>query len=216
MGQKNETIYIVARDCMQNELLLGYLTATSMRRCVCVDDFEYFNSVDVDMIDDQRLILIDCLGFNDSVLFDTIQSIPPSKSSSTILALMNLQARGGVEKTALEFGVRGFFYEHDLIADLVKGINAILSGEVWISRQKLFECLASQKKVSLQADKKQTILTRREVEILRLLSRGGSNESIANSLCISSHTVRTHIYNIFKKIDVPNRLQASLWAAKFL
>jgi DNA-binding CsgD family transcriptional regulator len=61
-----------------------------------------------------------------------------------------------------------------------------------------------------------SILTPREIEILSLVAIGAKNEEIAEKLFISSNTVKTHIYNIFKKIDVPNRLQAALWAAKNL
>ena len=61
-----------------------------------------------------------------------------------------------------------------------------------------------------------SILTPREIEILSLVAIGAKNEEIAEKLYISSNTVKTHIYNIFKKIDVPNRLQAALWAAKNL
>jgi DNA-binding CsgD family transcriptional regulator len=49
-----------------------------------------------------------------------------------------------------------------------------------------------------------------------MISVGAKNEEIADKLFISPNTVKTHIYNIFKKIDVPNRLQAALWAAKHL
>jgi DNA-binding CsgD family transcriptional regulator len=59
-------------------------------------------------------------------------------------------------------------------------------------------------------------LTPREKEILALVSAGAKNEQIAEALHISPNTVKTHIYNIFKKIDVPNRLQAALWAVKNL
>lgn len=64
--------------------------------------------------------------------------------------------------------------------------------------------------------KEVTILTPREIEILTMVASGAKNEEIANELYISPNTVKTHIYNIFKKINVPNRLQAALWAVKNL
>jgi|GEM_PF-4210763 len=59
-------------------------------------------------------------------------------------------------------------------------------------------------------------LTRREVEILDLISNGYANQQIADELFISPHTVKTHLHNIFKKIKVKRRLQAALWAAQNL
>lgn len=55
-------------------------------------------------------------------------------------------------------------------------------------------------------------LTERECEILNEICKGESNFRIANNFFISEHTVRTHIYNIFKKISVTNRIQAANWA----
>jgi len=59
-----------------------------------------------------------------------------------------------------------------------------------------------------------TLLTPREIKILIMVGAGAENEEIAHKLGISPNTVRTHIYNIYKKINVSNRLQAVLWAAK--
>jgi DNA-binding CsgD family transcriptional regulator len=59
-------------------------------------------------------------------------------------------------------------------------------------------------------------LTLREKEILTLVALGYINEAIAEDLCISPQTVKNHIKNIFRKINVKNRLQAVLWAVKYL
>lgn len=60
------------------------------------------------------------------------------------------------------------------------------------------------------------LFSRREIETLRLLAIGASNQEIADTLCISRRTVKSHVYNIYKKMNVPNRLQAILWARKNL
>ena len=61
-----------------------------------------------------------------------------------------------------------------------------------------------------------TILTPREAEILAYLAVGATNEQIAEKLRITPHTVRNHLYNMYGKIEAPNRLQAAFWAAKNL
>ena len=61
-----------------------------------------------------------------------------------------------------------------------------------------------------------SVLTRREIEILTKAASGATNTEIANELYISSHTVKSHLYNIYKKIEVSNRIEAALWAAENL
>jgi DNA-binding NarL/FixJ family response regulator len=55
-------------------------------------------------------------------------------------------------------------------------------------------------------------LTGRELEVLRLVAAGLSNQEIATALVISEHTVRRHLQNIFAKIDVPSRAAATAYA----
>lgn len=60
------------------------------------------------------------------------------------------------------------------------------------------------------------LLTKREQEILAQLTTGEPNSVIASRLHLSEHTVKNHMYNIFRKIGVKNRLQASNWAKMHL
>jgi DNA-binding NarL/FixJ family response regulator len=55
-------------------------------------------------------------------------------------------------------------------------------------------------------------LTRREVEILRLVAEGHSNSQLARMLWVTEQTVKFHLSNIYRKLDVANRTEASRWA----
>ena len=57
-------------------------------------------------------------------------------------------------------------------------------------------------------------LSEREIEVLRLLSAGLSNQEIANQLVVAISTVKWHIYHIFNKLDVRSRTQAAIRAAE--
>ena len=57
-------------------------------------------------------------------------------------------------------------------------------------------------------------LTEREVEVLRLVAQGLSNDDIAEQLVVSERTVRTHVSNILDKLHLANRTQATLYALK--
>jgi DNA-binding NarL/FixJ family response regulator len=57
-------------------------------------------------------------------------------------------------------------------------------------------------------------LTRRELEVLRLIARGSSNREVASALVISERTVARHVQNIFAKLRVSSRASASVFAAE--
>ena len=55
-------------------------------------------------------------------------------------------------------------------------------------------------------------LTRRELEILRLVAEGHSNAQLARMLWVTEQTVKFHLSNVYRKLDVSNRTEASRWA----
>ncbi|TDA65820.1 MAG: response regulator transcription factor [Clostridia bacterium] len=57
-------------------------------------------------------------------------------------------------------------------------------------------------------------LTPREIEVLRLVAQGKSNKAIAETLFVSEKTVKTHLTNIFRKLEARDRTEAAVWAIK--
>lgn len=93
----------------------------------------------------------------------------------------------------------------------IKGVRVLFDGQVWLSRDILVEAVINGRGKKVSTYKEYNGLTQRELEILTLISSGVNNKEVAEKLFISENTVKTHVYNIFKKINVPNRLQAALW-----
>ena len=137
-----------------------------------------------------------------------------------VVALYNVPAGSDVEREALLRGIKGFFYRTDNIDLMCRGVNALFTGEVWVPREVLSRIAAEQINGARHPVPGQTIesagLTRREMEILSCVAVGCTNDEIAGRLSVSSHTVKTHLYRIYKKIQVTGRLQAALWAANKL
>jgi DNA-binding NarL/FixJ family response regulator len=100
---------------------------------------------------------------------------------------------------------------------LVAGIRAAVDGESLISAAiaaKLFEHLRAEGHRTTAERRVFEELSQREVEILKLLAVGKRNTEIAEELFISPHTVRNHISNILAKLQISNRMEATVYAIK--
>ena len=89
---------------------------------------------------------------------------------------------------------------------LVQGIGEVLNNKVHFSQD--FACRYHERH---KGNHRNNLLTEREKAILSILQKGASNIQIADSLFISKFTVKAHLYNIFKKLEVKNRTQAVHW-----
>jgi LuxR family transcriptional regulator of csgAB operon len=136
--------------------------------------------------------------------------------SRDYVVLFNVSPGMGFEDKALMQGARGFFYVQDNIEQFERGILAIYAGELWVSRKIMTDYILEHRRPLLLFETDGTGLTKRESEILGTIAKGASNEEVAEKFFISPNTVKSHLYNIFKKVGVSNRLQAALWARRNL
>lgn len=114
---------------------------------------------------------------------------------------------------AVDIGVDGYILKDAESSELKKAIRAVRDGENYI-QPSLIPALNSQL-LNRDTDKdKISLLTNRELEVLVQVANGMFNKEIAMNLNISERTVKNHISNIFKKIDVSDRTQAAVFAIK--
>lgn len=107
--------------------------------------------------------------------------------------------------------INGVFYSNEDQSRVIEGMQGVIRGECYFS-QKLASYLITRSGHYRFNSAESALLTHREKEILNKLRVGASNNEIAQSLFISENTVKTHLYNLFKKISVKNRTQAVSWA----
>ncbi len=114
---------------------------------------------------------------------------------------------------AIKAGASGYLLKDSSSEDLVQAIREVYRGEPslhpTIARKLLREFNRS---AGPQAAEEP--LTERELEVLRLVARGHSNQEIADALFISEQTVRSHVSNILGKLHLVNRTQAALYALR--
>lgn len=114
---------------------------------------------------------------------------------------------------ALEIGCGGFILKDSDFDTLKKAIFSVYSGETYIEPS-LMPLLNSSLAERDVLKEKVSDLTRREMEVLKMIASGAFNKEIALTLNISERTVKNHVSNIFKKIGVSDRTQAAVFAIK--
>ena len=116
---------------------------------------------------------------------------------------------------AIDIGSNGYVLKDSGLEVLKTAIFAINSGEDYIQPS-----LTPLLKEAMEKNKEkenivtETILTRRELDVLKLIAQGFYNKEIADELSISEKTVKNHVSRLFKKINVSDRTQAAVYAIK--
>jgi len=141
-------------------------------------------------------------------LVDRLHDLP----ADTAIAVFNVATKHPSEQLITWPKMNGLFYSGTPYTQLCRGILAMFSGELWLPRPLMARLIERSRERPRSSSGFAGILTRREKQILRLTATGATNTEIAEALNVSMHTVKTHVYNLFRKIGVTNRIQAVNWA----
>jgi LuxR family transcriptional regulator of csgAB operon len=211
-------LIVIGKDNLNNSLLTSYIEKHTTYPTTVVDLTEQ-PFLAQENIYSADLILIDCNSWDDNKIENLLQKLSSSiakiNTAESHIALFNVAAHRNTEHFAQHTIVKGLFPEDISHIQFIKGIKSIFNGELWLSRKLLSKILINTRKNPLSRIE-DFGLTRRETEIIKLVADGSRNNDIADTLCLSMHTVKTHIYHIYKKLNVANRMQAANWANQHL
>lgn len=208
----SSAVVIVGSQQLQNSLLCNLLDSSGIHRCLPVSTLSVpAEAKDTEIV----LFLVDAATLNPADTLDAIDELPIADQRVQI-AFFNLDDPDEIETLAAHPSMNGVFPRDCPQDQLTKGVAAILKGEVWLPRKVLERYMAKNRTWRRPSSATAAVLTEREVEVLRVMAAGAKNTDIAETLNLSPHTIKTHIYNIFKKINASNRLQAVNWAREHL
>jgi DNA-binding NarL/FixJ family response regulator len=151
-----------------------------------------------------------------------LQCVRKRFPDTPIIFLSSRAESESMEFNVIKWGAKGFLSSTAPSGILIKAVRACYAGEIWASRKfagRIMDDMGEEKLFAGAGKSVQEIpgrLTRQELKVITLIASGFRNAEIGKNLFISENTVKTHINRLFKKINVKNRLQAALWAAKHL
>ena len=162
---------------------------------------------DVEKIDID--ILIVDIDKEDPYELDYLREFRQHRPDVKIVVFTSRKDENLIFKT-VEIGIQGFRQKQAEVDNIVDTIRAVYHGQ---SRMETCVTKALMGHINRQRNGNRPVLSKRERQVLKLISKGMSNSEIADSLFISPRTVKFHVSAIFNKLDVKNRTEAALRVA---
>ena len=139
--------------------------------------------------------------------WETLKRIRESKNFNTIPVIMLTAVDEDYKQiSGLKTGADDYIVKPYVLPNLLARIEALIRRSNWNKFRQ------NKKPVSKESMENISRLTQRELEILKMVSKGASNADIAEKLFVKEVTIKTHLNNIYKKLNVENRVQAVLLA----
>lgn len=203
-------VILITKKSVQVDFLIKFLRS---KMIACVQS-ETLN-IDESSLYASTLVMIDYQTIHLEWIDEYMNTLNRNLPFPPIFGLFNLEPSCKTENLIRLTNWKNFrFCFPNNIAEeqLLTGITAVAQDDYWLPRELLNAVLKKFHHSNGTAPRLQsTNLTKKEQVILGLISEGYSNTRIADSQFVTVHTVKRHVYNIFKKINVNNRVQAVQW-----
>ena len=153
-------------------------------------------------------------GDNGTAGFELCRDICSTSPATRVIMLLDSSERTTVIE-AFRSGARGVFFRTESLKSLAKCILCIHSGQVWASSGELhylLEAIAEPVPMRFTGITGKSLLSARELDVVRCVAEGMSNREIALRLTLREHTVKNYLFRIFDKLGVSSRVEVVLYA----
>jgi DNA-binding NarL/FixJ family response regulator len=144
---------------------------------------------------------------------DTLKSISRKKVHKPKVLIVTSNNKIDCLLQALDIGVDGYILKTSDSKELIRAIHIVMKDEKFI--QPSLIPLLNSKLITYDIDKEKIdLLSKRELEILKLIAMGNLNKDIGYKLKIKERTVKNHLTNIYRKLDCNDRTQAAVFCIR--
>jgi LuxR family transcriptional regulator, positive regulator of biofilm formation len=207
---KKAVIWIIGQRSMFNDLLQRNLRKISRQNCKIAPAYDELPWKQLNPMS-LWIVLFDTQNMDMDALETTVQVCGLRHNCLKALYNVHVADQLSLEQLAFQFGWQGIFSINIGLERMLGGVTDLREGRLWFQREALPNNTIQCRSPGVSAAKCVASLTEREREVLSVIAKGATNEEISACLNIGLYTVKKHIYNIFQKIKVPNRLQAAIW-----
>jgi DNA-binding NarL/FixJ family response regulator len=208
---RNDKIRVIVADSsrIHTQLLADELSGDSSLEVIP------FDSASSDLVSatsstrSNVLVINANLDEQDSRGLEIVRELRTSGSKVRAVVLME-SLRDELILNAFRAGARGIFGKSQPVDLLCKCVRCVHQGEVWADSREMalaVEALASAPTVRAVNARGLSLLSKRELQVVRCLAEGLSNREIADQLKLSQHTVKNHLFRVFDKLGVSSRIE---------
>lgn len=126
--------------------------------------------------------------------------------------MLTVENDNSIIKDAINYGADGYMLKDSAGTEIVDAIKTVYEGEKYIDKSLVSFLFSGVKKKEKKVKTVLDSLSKREVEVLLYISKGLGNKEIGEKLFLSEKTVKNYATNLFRKINVQDRVQATILA----
>jgi two-component system nitrate/nitrite response regulator NarL len=148
--------------------------------------------------------------------FEALGEVRNSFPKTSVIVLLK-SASEDLIIDAFRAGARGVFCREEPLQALSKCIDAVNQGQIWANSKQLrsvLDAFASAAPLRLANAQGRVVLTKREIDVVKLVVDGYTNRAVAEKLGLTEHTVSNYLFRIYEKLGISSRVELVLYSLK--